>query len=90
VAEAHGDRELEFQKLGRRTFLLLGVQGAGLALLGGWYYKLQVVDGQRHRLKADDNRVAVRLTEPMRGRILDRDGQILATNKKSFESFPRS
>ena len=87
MAEAHGDRELEFQKLGRRTFLLLGVQGAGLALLGGWYYNLQVVNGQRHRLKADDNRVAVRLTEPMRGRILDRDGQILATNKKSFEVF---
>jgi len=85
LAEAHGDRELAFQRLGRRTFLLFGAQALGLTLIAGWYYKIQVVDGQRHRLKADDNRVAVRLTEPMRGKIADRNGVVLAANKTSYE-----
>jgi penicillin-binding protein 2 len=47
-----------------------------------WY--LQIVEGARFREAADVNRVRTVPTAPLRGRIFDRDGNILAENVPSF------
>jgi penicillin-binding protein 2 len=64
--------------------VLGGVQAALIATLVGRMYYLQVVQSDRYKMLADDNRINFQLLAPPRGRILDRFGQPLAYNKQQF------
>ena len=68
----------------RRAFLIGGGQAALLSGLAGRLYYLQVVQSDRYRMLADENRISLRLLAPPRGQILDRDGRILATNQQNY------
>ena len=56
-----------------------------LILLGRLFY-LQILQGERFMALAEKNRTAVRLTMPDRGKIYDRNGVILADNRKVFQA----
>ncbi|MBU2090087.1 MAG: penicillin-binding protein 2, partial [Alphaproteobacteria bacterium] len=79
------DRDQERQKVFTRRALLLGGAQLGMvgALLGRLYY-LQVVEADRYRVLADDNRINIRLLPPPRGEIVDRFGMPLAINEKNY------
>jgi penicillin-binding protein 2 len=62
------------------TLMLLGGIGARLSYL-------QLVQGDRHRQLADNNRVRLIPRPPERGRITDRKGRILAGNRISYAVF---
>jgi len=68
----------------RRAAVLGGVQATLIATLIGRMYYLQVVQSDRYKMLADDNRINIQLLPPPRGRILDRFGQPLALNKQQF------
>lgn len=75
---------LRYQTFSRRAFILAGVQGLALTALGGRLYYLSVVNGEQYRLRADKNRISLRLTPPERGEIFDRNNRKLATNRQDF------
>ena len=79
------DRDQERQKVLTRRALMLGAGQLGLvgALAGRLYY-LQVVQADRYRVLADDNRISIRLLPPPRGEIVDRLGVPLAINEKNY------
>ena len=56
-----------------------------LVLLARLFY-LQILHGDKFLLLAEKNRLSLRLTIPERGRIYDRNGVILAENKKTFQA----
>ena len=68
----------------RRALLVGGAQAALLAALSGRLYYLQVIRSDQYRTLADENRISLRLLAPPRGKILDRDGRILATNQQNY------
>ncbi len=68
----------------RRGLLLGGTQALLLAGLAGRMYYLQVIEADRYKTLAEDNRINLRLLPPPRGRILDRFGLPLATNRQNF------
>src|SRR4051812_46979047 len=68
----------------RRAAILGGFQAALVATLVGRMYYLQVIESDRYRTLADDNRISPQLLAPPRGRILDRFGRPLAENKQQF------
>lgn len=74
----------------RRALLVGAVQAAGISVLTGRLYQLQVMEGRRYAPLADDNRIDVTILAPVRGRILDRAGTVLAGNEESFSAvlFP--
>jgi penicillin-binding protein 2 len=78
---------LRYQLFSRRALLLAGGQGLVLSALGGRLYYLSVVEGDQYKLRADKNRVSLRLIAPERGDILDRKGRKLATNRQDFRVF---
>jgi len=47
-------------------------------------YSIQITNHNLYVTKADDNRIRVRPIEPIRGKILDRNGKVLA---ESFDTF---
>lgn len=68
----------------RRLALLAAGKLALLGVLGSRMYYLQVVEADKYRMMADDNRINLRLLAPPRGRILDRDGVVLADNQLNY------
>ncbi|MFQ5785303.1 MAG: penicillin-binding protein 2 [Alphaproteobacteria bacterium] len=78
-------RDLErAKKFSRRTALLAGGKLALLSALVGRLYYLQVVQSNRYTMLADENRINLRLLPPPRGRIFDRLGEPLATNRLNY------
>lgn len=73
------------QKLFNRRTVVLGGGKLVLAsaLIARMYY-LQVLEAERYRTLADDNRISLRLLPPPRGRIVDRNGVPMAVNQQNF------
>ena len=64
--------------------MLAGGQFVLLSALVGRLYYLQVVQSDRYVMLADENRISIKLLPPPRGRILDRTGAALATNRLNY------
>ncbi|MBM3582647.1 MAG: penicillin-binding protein 2, partial [Alphaproteobacteria bacterium] len=78
-------RYAERKKLfNRRMALLAGGKLALFSALAARMYYLQVLESERYRTLADENRINLRLLPPPRGRIVDRFGEPLAVNKRNF------
>ncbi|MBY0508718.1 MAG: penicillin-binding protein 2 [Rhodospirillaceae bacterium] len=78
-------RDSDWTKMfNRRAAILAGGKAALIATLIGRMYYLQVVQSDRYKTLAEDNRINIQLLPPPRGRILDRFGQPLALNKQQF------
>ncbi|MFN8758995.1 MAG: penicillin-binding protein 2 [Tagaea sp.] len=79
------DRDaLRSKMFSRRLALLAGGKLALFGVLVGRMYYLQVVEADKYRTMADDNRINLRLLAPPRGRILDRNGEVLADNQLNY------
>ncbi len=76
-----------YKTLTRRTAMLAGGQLTIVAVLVGRMYYLQVVESSQYQMMADENRIDMRLLPPLRGRILDRFGQELASNRQNFRAI---
>ncbi len=64
----------------------LGFFGVLVCLLGlgGWYFKLQVLDHDIYATRSEANRIKPRPVVPGRGMIYDRNGRLLAENVPAF------
>lgn len=78
-------RDSERHKLfSRRAAMLAGGKAALLSALVGRMYYLQVVEADRYKTLADENRINFRLLAPPRGRIVDRFGVPIADNQQNY------
>ena len=64
--------------------MLAGGQFMLLSALVGRLYYLQVLQSDRYVMLSDENRISIKLLPPPRGRILDRKGETLATNRLNY------
>ncbi len=69
-----------------RVRAAIGFAVVVLALLGlgGWYFKLQVIDHADYATQSEANRFRLRPVLPGRGLILDRNGRVLADNVPAY------
>ncbi len=68
----------------------LAIGGAQLGIFGflGWLlHTLQVDQGERFATLAEENRISARLLSPPRGRVLDRNGQVVAGNRLNWRAL---
>lgn len=63
-----------------RIFIFCGISILGLGL-----FRVQVMEGGRYRKLSEQNRVRLIPLEAPRGRVLDRSGHLLATNRPSYD-----
>lgn len=69
----------------RRAFIVGALQGCALAVLGARLSWLQIVEGEKYKTLAENNRINVKILPPSRGQIVDRFGVPLATNLQNFQ-----
>ncbi|MEK9661510.1 MAG: penicillin-binding protein 2 [Alphaproteobacteria bacterium] len=85
------NRDNEQQRIfSRRAMLLGGVQVGLMSVLAGRLYYLQVLQSDRYRTLAEENRINMRLLPPSRGRIVDRFGVPLAINQQNYRVLIKS
>jgi len=70
----------------RAAVMALGQVGL-LGALGGRLWQLQVVEAEKYATLAEENRILVRLLPPPRGRILDRNGVLIARNRLNWRAL---
>ena len=75
-----------YKMFSRRAAILGGGKAILLSVLAGRMYQLQVLESDRYKLLAEENRINMRLLPPPRGRILDRAGLPLAGNRENFRA----
>lgn len=68
----------------RRSLLLAGGQATLMSVLAGRLYYLQVIQSDEYTMMANDNRMNIRLLAPLRGRIVDRFGEEIASNRQNY------
>jgi penicillin-binding protein 2 len=74
-------------KFSRRALVLgLGQLGA-LGVLSARLYQLQVMDESRYAPLAEENRINLQMLASLRGRILDRYGEVLAANQENYRAL---
>jgi penicillin-binding protein 2 len=76
--------------VGRRYQSLMVMLMITVVMVGGIASRLaylQLLQGDRNRQLADDNRIRLIPRQPERGRILDRKGRVLAGNRLSYAVF---
>jgi len=72
------------KQFNRRTVMLVGGKAVLVSALIGRMYYLQVLEAERYKTLADENRINLRLLPPPRGRIIDRFGVPLASNQQNY------
>lgn len=72
---------------GRRSLLVACLQGAALATLSGRLWQLQMYESSRFKPLSEANRLRQEGVASLRGRILDRQGRLLASNAEYFQVF---
>ncbi|GIX10612.1 penicillin-binding protein 2 [Elioraea sp.] len=71
-----------------RRMLLVGAgQVAIMGAMGARLYQLQVVESDRYKTLAEENRISVRLIPPPRGRLTDRFGEPIAANRQNWRAM---
>ncbi len=83
----HNRKDLEHPPISRRAVLLGALGLGGMGVLAGRLYYLQFIRTKQFAMLAEDNRVKLQITPPIRGKILDREGQALAENESVFRLF---
>ncbi len=71
----------------RRALLLGAAQIAAFGTLAARLYQVQVVEGAKYATLADTNRISARLIAPARGRMFDRFGVAVASNRQNWRAL---
>lgn len=72
------------RRITRRGLLLGGAQVGFGGLLALRMRYMQVVEADKFRLLAEENRINIRLIPPARGELFDRNGAVIAKNDPSY------
>ncbi len=71
-------------RITRRGLMLLGIQAGVVGALSWRMRDLQILQNDRYRLLAEENRINIRLIPPARGIITDRNGLVMAGNRQNY------
>ncbi|MDB5380197.1 MAG: mrdA [Rubritepida sp.] len=71
----------------RRALLMATGQLGLFGFLGYRLHTLQVEQGERYATLAEENRLSARLLSPPRGRVLDRNGEVIAGNRLNWRAL---
>ena len=75
-----------YRLLTRRTIVLGGIKLSLFSVLVSRLYYLQIVEADKYKTLAEENRISLRLIAPKRGLIIDRFGTTMAANQQNFRA----
>ncbi|MBN1628027.1 MAG: penicillin-binding protein 2 [Deltaproteobacteria bacterium] len=82
-----GFDQVSVETLSRRLLLVTIFVFVIFSMLVFRLWFLQVINGQKYRTQSENNRIHLQRLSPYRGRILDRNGELLVDNLPSFNLY---
>jgi len=76
-----------FKTLNRRTFFLLTIKLSLFTILGSRLFNIQILNSKKYKTLSENNQINLEIIYPIRGDIKDRNGNIIATNKKVYDLY---
>ena len=83
----YSDKKKQLQVLNRRTFFLLLGKFSFFSVIGWKLFDIQITNSSKYKTLSKNNQINLEILYPIRGAILDRKGQVLATNLKVFDLY---
>ena len=83
----YSENKKQFTILNRRSFILYSFKLSLFSLVGWRLYNIQIIDSDKYRTLSKNNQIDIEILYPLRGRILDKNNNILVSNKKVFDVY---
>ena len=74
----------KFVRLNNQPLILILASSLAFLLILFRLVYLQVLNHQKYQNMSDQNRIRLIATEPIRGRIIDKNGEVLANSKLNY------
>ena len=71
----------------RRTFFLLLGKLNFFSIIGWKLFNIQILDSAKYKTLSKNNQINIKILYPVRGEIKDRNGNIIASNKKVYDLY---
>ena len=75
------------QNLNRRSFFLLLTKTSLFSIIGIRLFDIQITQSSKYKTLSKNNQIKIKTIYPLRGLILDRSGELLASNVKVFDLY---
>jgi penicillin-binding protein 2 len=72
------------RRLTRRVFFMGGIQAVAVSVLVGRTAQLQFLQSDQYKTLSEENRIRLQIVTPLRGKLLDRWGDVLAENRVNY------
>ncbi len=83
----YSENKKQYSKINRRTFFLYLIKISFFSVVGWRLYDIQIADSKKYKTLSKSNQIDLEIIFPLRGEILDRNNNLLATNKKVFDLY---
>ncbi len=83
----YSEDKKQYSVLNRRTFFLYFLKISLFSLVGWRLFNIQIKDSDKYKTLSKNNQIDVEVIYPLRGKILDKNNKILATNHKVFDVY---
>ena len=82
---SHQKKQIRVQN--RRSFFLLLGKLSIFSVIGWRLFNIQILDSAKYRTLSKNNQINIKILYPVRGEIKDRNGNVIATNKKVYDLY---
>ena len=83
----YSDQKKQVSLYNRRTFILFLLKLSLFSALGWRLYDIQIKNSSKYKTLSKKNQIDLEIIFPIRGKILDRNKNIIATNEKVFDLY---
>ena len=83
----YSEQKKQFQILNRRTFFLFIGKFSIFSVIGWKLFDIQIRNSKKYQTLSINNQINIEILYPVRGEILDRNNNILASNIKVFDLY---
>jgi len=83
----YSEQKKQFQILNRRTFFLFIGKLSIFSVIGWKLFDIQIKNSKKYQTLSINNQINIEILYPVRGEILDRNNNILASNIKVFDLY---
>ncbi len=83
----YSENKKQYSVLNRRSFILYFIKLALFGIVGWRLYNIQIKNSDKYKTLSKNNQIDIEILYPLRGKILDANNQVLASNKKVFDVY---
>ena len=81
------EKKNQFKSFSRRSFFLLSLKLFFFGIVGVKLFNIQIKNSLKYETLSNNNRIKLKIIFPTRGKILDRNNNVIATNHVTYDLY---